>query len=252
MTERFVPGGTDTLSRFEAAHHQARYRWAVEQLEGVGGLVVDIAAGSGYGSHMLARDPERQVVGIDVSDDALANARASYAAPNLRFQTGDAETLREFESQSVSAVVSFETIEHLRHPQHFLAEAARILKPGGVLLISTPNRLLASTLYPLRGRPNNPYHVFEYTRDGFLADLSRDFRVDLMAGQSYVPRWLACWPVQVAIKAFCHALRGFGAYRFVDRHYHDPQQVNVESTAHFPQALPSNFVARCTPRRARA
>lgn len=249
MSERFVPGATDLISHYVERHHRARYVWAVEQLKGTEGLVIDIASGAGYGSHMLAGVIKGEVVGIDASEKAVANASANYSAPNLSFRTGNAEALTNIETGSVAALVSFETIEHLHKPRDFLAEAARVLKKDGSLLISTPNRLLSSTLYPIKGRPNNPFHVFEYTKHGFIDDVSRNFEIRELCGQGYVARWLAFWPIQVFIKAICHSLRRLGAYRLVDRYFHDPENVQVVAAAEFPQRVPSIFVARCSPHR---
>jgi SAM-dependent methyltransferase len=246
MTERYMPGAQDALSRYVEQHHLARYRWAIRQLVGVQGVILDIACGAGYGSQMLADQGGRTIIGVDTSPEAVGAAAANYGAPNVSFRVGNAEDLSWIESRSVDAVVSFETIEHLHRPRRFLAEARRVLKTDGALLISTPNRLLASTLYPLRRRPNNPFHVFEYTATGFRQDLEHFFSVEQMGGQGYVKTWLAFWPVQVALKAVCHFLRRFGAYRFIDRHYHDPHDVEVVCPASgFPRATPSILVAKC-------
>jgi SAM-dependent methyltransferase len=250
MTERYLPGAEGTLAHYVGRHHEARYRWAVEQLRSVDGLVVDIACGAGYGSRMLAEKSTRMVLGIDTSPDAVAKASADYVVPNLAFRVGNAENLQGIAPKSVDALISFETIEHLRRPELFLSEIARVLKDDGVLLISTPNRLLASTLYPIRRRPNNPFHVFEYTATGFEKDVARFFVIDQLNGQGYVPRWLAFWPIQVTLKAICHAARPLGAYRFIDRNYHDPDDVEVLPIDNFPGSAPSILVARASQPRA--
>lgn len=249
MSERFVPGATDSVSRYVEAHHRARYRWAIGELRGTRGRVIDIASGAGYGTHMLAQELDGEVIGIDVSAQAVADASKNYRASNLSYREGSAEALADIETGSVAALVSFETIEHLHQPRDFLAEAARVLRPNGSLLISTPNRLLASTMYPIRGRPNNPFHIFEYTARGFRTDLAERFKIDASCGQGYVANWLAFWPVQVSFKAACHALRRTGAYRLIDRHFHDPESVEVLPIADFPGRVPSSFVARCSPTR---
>lgn len=243
MTERHVPGAPGSISSYQDKLHKARYRWAVGQLKNTKGTIIDIACGAGYGSQMLAEGSRCQVIGIDSSAEAIAGASAVYSAPNLSFRLGDAQRLEDIESGTVSAIVSFETIEHLSRPQLFLAEAARVLCKEGILLISTPNRRLASTLYPIRKRPNNPFHIFEYTTAGFKADVEQFFSLRQMNGQSFVPRWLAFWPIQVAAKAFCHAMRGFGAYRLIDAIYHNPRDLEVTAVEALPGHDPSIFVA---------
>ena len=245
MSERHDPQSTaDPISAYQDAHHQARYRWAVKTLQGADGPILDIACGNGYGSHMLAR-AGHAVTGLDVSAEAVEAARAAYAHPGLSFQAADAQDLAGFADASVAAVVSFETIEHLREPRRFISEVHRVLRPGGRLLVSTPNRLLASTLYPLRGRPNNPFHRFEYTLDGFRIDLATRFPDARLYGQGFVAAGLSFWPVQVGIKAACKAFSRFGAYHWADRIYHDPADVEVLPLAERRGRTASFFVADC-------
>jgi 2-polyprenyl-3-methyl-5-hydroxy-6-metoxy-1,4-benzoquinol methylase len=73
------------------------------------------------------------------------------------------------------SVVSFETIEHVPDPARFVAECARVLKPGGNFLVSTPNRELWS---PRSATPLQRHHVKEFTRKEFLAIL-KPFKVQL-------------------------------------------------------------------------
>jgi SAM-dependent methyltransferase len=245
VTERHDPRNVmDAIGVYQDAHHKARYRWAVDVLRDVRGPVVDIACGSGYGSHMLA-EAGHAVIGIDTSESAVAEAARVHRHASLTFRRGDAEDLSDFADASIAAVVSFETIEHLHRPRTFLAEIHRVLAPGGVLLLSTPNRLLASTMYPVRGKPNNPYHVFEYTLNEFKDDVLAHFPGGLLRGQGFVPSWMAFWPVQVGIKAVASLLRPVGAYRWVDRWYHDPTHVDVQSLESQRLKTASNFLAEC-------
>jgi GT2 family glycosyltransferase/tRNA G46 methylase TrmB len=134
-----------------------------------GKVVLDIASGEGYGSALLSQ-VARSVIGVEVSADAVAHASAAYARQNLRFIVGDARAI-PLESASVDIVVSFETIEHIYEQENFLAEARRVLRPGGTLLMSTPNR----DVYSPYDSPANRYHVRELTGHEFLAMVSRVF-----------------------------------------------------------------------------
>jgi ubiquinone/menaquinone biosynthesis C-methylase UbiE len=245
MTERHIPGGSDSISAYQDKLHQARYRWALAQLKDIKGTIVDLACGAGYGSHMLAQNTDCEVIGIDVSERAVAHAVSTYYGPRLSYRLGDAQHLDEIPPSSVNALVSFETIEHLAQPEQFLAEAARVLVPGGLLLLSTPNRRLMSSMYPIRRRPNNPFHLFEYTRDALLLDVRKSFDVRQMAGQSFVPRWLAFWPVQILVKAVCRLSRGIGGYTLADAWYHNPNDVDVLPVASQLALEPTIFVLRC-------
>jgi cyclopropane fatty-acyl-phospholipid synthase-like methyltransferase len=106
--ERFIPG-MDGALELEHVH-----RYALAKKLAAGKIVLDIASGEGYGSRMLAGVAAR-VIGVDISDDAIAHARQTYRAPNLEFRTGSCAAI-PLEDRSVDLVVSFETIEH--HAQH--------------------------------------------------------------------------------------------------------------------------------------
>lgn len=130
--ERFLPGMEGAIE----VEHLHRYILACELARGRD--VLDVACGEGYGSNLLA-GVARSVVGVDIADSAVAHARAQYTRQNLRFVQGDCALL-PLEDASVDLVVSFETIEH--HDQHeaMLAEIDRVLRPGGSLIISSPNK----------------------------------------------------------------------------------------------------------------
>ncbi len=151
--------------------HIARYIMARRYVP-TEGLVLDAACGLGYGSAMLACDrPGVKVVGLDNSDYAIAYGRACYQSvyPNTEFQTGDVCDLSRFADESADLVVSFETVEHLREPEIFLAEVRRVLKPGGRFVCSVPNMWVDED-----GNDPNPwhFHVFDYPK---LAQLCSQF-----------------------------------------------------------------------------
>lgn len=131
--------------------HAARYTFAARRL--AAGRILDVACGTGYGMGMLSV-PGRDVVGADIELDALRTAKT--IAPVV---AADGAGL-PFPSATFDAVTTFETLEHLEHRAAFLAEVERVLRPGGALILSTPN---ARYTRPVDGRPRNPFHVFEYT-----------------------------------------------------------------------------------------
>ena len=127
--ERYVPDVTGEI-RHEHLH---RYGLALGLLAGKD--VLDIACGEGYGSAMLAAEA-RSVIGIDNAAKVVAHARKTYKkSTNLTFEVGDAKAI-PLDDQSVDVVVSFETIEHLAEQDEMLAQIARVLRPGGLLIIS--------------------------------------------------------------------------------------------------------------------
>lgn len=131
--------------------------------------VLDVASGEGYGAALLA-GVARSVVGVEIDQASVDHARHAYRQPNLRFLAGDAAEL-PLADASVDVVVSFETLEHVRDQQAFLAQVRRVLRPGGLFVVSTPDRLV----YSAPGQPANPYHVLELTDQEFAALLGRHF-----------------------------------------------------------------------------
>ena len=155
------------------AHGQIEYehvhRYCFARLFCRGKDVVDVAAGEGYGSALLAQVANR-VIGVEMSADAVGHATSVYGRPNLCFIRGDARHL-PLQSNIADVVVSFETIEHLYEQELFLAEIRRILRPGGLFVISSPD----SEVYSYPGSPVNPFHRRELTRDEFKGMLCAVF-----------------------------------------------------------------------------
>ena len=151
--ERFVPGtpGEIWVEHWHRYHFAAR--WAA------GKRVLDVACGEGYGSALLARTAA-SVTGIDVSEAAIAHARRAYAeVANLRFVRASCDRL-PLAPASVDVAVSFETLEHIAGQAAFLDELARVLVPGGVLVLSCPNK----HEYSDRREHVNAFHVKELYR----------------------------------------------------------------------------------------
>ena len=163
--------------------HTARYRYAAGFVRGRS--VLDIATGIGYGAHLLATGPgAASVTGVDISTEAIRAATERYAAPNLRF-TAVTPGVLPFSDGEFDGAVSFETIEHAADPAAFLREVVRVVKPGGPIILSTPNRRFHSFG---RSRPWNPHHAVEFTPDGFLALLRREVgEPEFWGGQEFMP-----------------------------------------------------------------
>src|SRR5579863_1235822 len=156
-----------------AARGQIEYehlhRYCFARLLCRGKDVIDVASGEGYGAALLAQ-VARSVVGIDFAADAVRHAAGAYRRPNLHFVRGDAVQL-PLPGDSADVVVSFETLEHLYAQERFLAEIRRVLRPDGLLVISSPD----SEVYSHTGSDVNPYPVRELSREEFKKKLSNVF-----------------------------------------------------------------------------
>ncbi len=142
--------------------HLAVYEWIGARV--IGKRVIDMACGEGYGSEVLARGAE-SVLGVEANPEAFEHARLRYQRQNLRFERGLVETHGERESADV--VVFLQTIEHVEDPVAVLAHFARLLTPGGVVYVSTPNLLTIAP--PGAPKSSNPWHIREYRSHEFDA-----------------------------------------------------------------------------------
>lgn len=163
--------------------HVARYRWAA-RLAG-GRRVLDLASGAGYGSALLRGGDARWVVSADRAEEAFREAELPGSqAGALRGVVADAARL-PFRDGSFDLYVSFETIEHVPDDRAVVSEARRVLAPGGVFVCSTPEREVISPGRTLEDRPDNPYHVREYSRAEFETLLR--FRFDRLEWHGQTP-----------------------------------------------------------------
>lgn len=161
--ERYVPGITGNIF----LEHLHRYVLAARIVAGKD--VLDIGSGEGFGSSILA-EAARSVIGVDISEDAVAHAQLKYGSPRLSFRSGSAMAI-PLPDASMDVVVSFETIEHITGHEEMLAEVKRVLRPGGVLIMSTPDK---ATYSDVPGYVS-PFHVHELYRVQFHALLSSQF-----------------------------------------------------------------------------
>lgn len=175
-----VKSKEDQLSSPWWGIHEARYRFALNYVGG--DKLLDVACGTGYGLPILLK-AVKYVIGVDVDGSALQAASRELNGLNGSLVLASGCCL-PFHDDSFDAITSFETIEHLQDRHTFVAELARVLAPGGVCIFSTPNAIYT---HPLNGKPNNPYHVYEYSPPEFRAFLADYFNsVDLL-GQRLRP-----------------------------------------------------------------
>ena len=153
--------------------HLVRYQLAAQAAKGKN--ILDIACGSGYGAKILAQAGAAKVTAIDQSLEAITKAKQNYSATNIEYKVGDAENFGEADG-AFDLVTSFETIEHLKNPEKYLAEIARVLKREGIFLVSTPNREIFGQ--------KNPYHWHEFTRSEFEEILKKYFKNILILEQT--------------------------------------------------------------------
>jgi len=157
---------TDVFSEV-SIEHLHRYALALHLAERK--TVLDLACGEGYGSALLATKAAT-VTGVDIDATTISAASAKYRLQNLKFITASADTT-QLPSSSFDLVTSFETIEHVDDPVRVLAENKRLLRPGGLLMMSTPDKKWYSDARAYA----NPFHKKEFYRDEFISFLQSQF-----------------------------------------------------------------------------
>lgn len=152
--ERFLPECSGEIW-YEHWHRYALARQLSQHC-----TVLDVACGEGYGAAMVA-ETAYKVVGVDLSVDVIQHAKNNYRHhANLQFVTASCECL-PFSDASFDFAISFETIEHIEKQKEFISELTRVLRPDGVLILSSPNKRLYSDAHDY----HNEFHVRELYRN---------------------------------------------------------------------------------------
>jgi len=139
----------------------------------------DVFCGIGYGAYMLSNAmPNATLEAIDGSDDAIKLAQKHYQTGRITFY----QKFFPFELSTVNAdfFISLESIEHIEDDTTFLNLINKTLKPGGILIISTPNL----EKWPLENNPNH-FHYRHYKPSEFIQDIeSKGFKLLYSFGQN--------------------------------------------------------------------
>jgi ubiquinone/menaquinone biosynthesis C-methylase UbiE len=133
--------------------HLHRYSLASSYVEKK--VVLDIASGEGYGSKLLSNHAQF-VIGVDIDSETVQNAIKKYSSSRLIFRVGSADFI-PVDDKSIDVVVSFETLEHHDKHHEMMNEIKRVLKPGGILILSTPDK----KFYSDEKGYKNPFHIKE-------------------------------------------------------------------------------------------
>lgn len=183
----------------------------VEASRRVGGRVLEIGTGTGYGIELIAPSADSFI-----TLDKYRSAEVDSLPEGVEFVEAKVPPL-PFADEEFDCVVSFQVIEHIKHDRAFVEEVRRVLKAGGRFIVSTPNRPMSLT--------RNPWHIREYTPEEFsrlLGDFSkvealgvkgnervwryyeknresvhRIMRFDILRMQWWLPRWILQLPYDI-------------------------------------------------------
>ena len=165
---------TGYFDRYSLEH---LHRYAVAQSFATGKAVLDIASGEGYGSNLLA-DVASNVIGVDIDPEIIAHATKRYSKANLKFLQGSTDQI-PVAASSIDVVVSFETLEHHDRHEEMYSEIKRVLAPGGLLIVSTPDKKYFSDLTGHR----NDFHIKELYKEEFISLTRKHFRYFTLSSQ---------------------------------------------------------------------
>ena len=142
---------SDSIPSDNPIHQRLLKAYVIAQ-QFVRGDLVEVGCGEGRGIDWLLPNISKYTA-IDKIEAAVVKLQAKY--PNALFLSGNIPPLSDFSDNSFDSLVSFQVIEHIQDDHLFLKEINRILRPGGVALITTPNRVMSLS--------RNPWHIREYT-----------------------------------------------------------------------------------------
>jgi SAM-dependent methyltransferase len=186
------------------ARHDAAYRWITANLDlhslPSTGRVLDAGCGEGYGAELLRLAGAGSVTGLDYEDTTLRHVRRVY--PQITVVRGNL-VQTGFADATFELITSLQTIEHLWEQPRFVAECARILAPGGTLVLSTPNRLTFPS--------GNWYHTHELTAAEFLELVELAFEITHALGLHHGSR-LRTWESQYGSCVDAQLATGYDAW----------------------------------------
>jgi len=173
--ERIIPG---SVSESVISEHYSRYDFASEFC--MDKKVLNVASGCGYGSEVLMKSAV-ETFNVDISENLVAYGNNKYGSYRNHFLKMDAQNL-QFPDKFFDAIVSFETFEHLPDYRKFLDECHRVLKDDGILIVSTPNKIITS---PGLDNPINRFHFKEWKFKELNSELHNFFNINGVYGQHF-------------------------------------------------------------------
>jgi ubiquinone/menaquinone biosynthesis C-methylase UbiE len=137
----------------------------------VGGDLLEIGCGTGRGVAVLS-GKINHYTGVDKNTELLEKLSGEY--PSFEFIDMFLPPLKDIPSNTYDFVITFQVIEHIENDDFFLEEAARVLKPGGKLYLTTVNKKFSLT--------RNPWHVREYDAKSLENIMKKHFSSVLTQG----------------------------------------------------------------------
>lgn len=138
---------------FNVTYQQSLVAYEFAMRYAAGHSVLDVASGEGYGTSLLGATAA-QVIGIDYNQRAVAHAQSKYSSSTVSFVHSNLfNAFNVLHGATFDVVCCFQTLEHVMDHDRFLKALSSVTKPGGTIIVSTPNKDIFPSF--------NPYHVHE-------------------------------------------------------------------------------------------
>ena len=166
--EYFIPEKSG--ERIEADHIE-RYRFACRYAKGK--AVLDIACGVGYSGAMFIKAGAVYYDGVDINEKLIQYAKNNYSSERINYFVGDICTYTQ--TKTYDLITCYETIEHVKNYEAAIQNLYSLLKAGGTLLISSPNRTVTSpNCNTLADKPSNEFHIQEFIPEELISILNKN------------------------------------------------------------------------------
>jgi 2-polyprenyl-3-methyl-5-hydroxy-6-metoxy-1,4-benzoquinol methylase len=202
--------------------HLIAYKEAAKIIKGT---VLEIGSGEGYGIMELAPIADKFIA----VDKYAPNILKDFKDKNdITFIQTEVPPLKGIESESVDFIVTFQVIEHIQNDEFFLSEIKRALKPGGKLIMTTPNILMSLTRSPWHIREYSPEQISDIVKSVFQntelkgvfgnekvmdyyqknkESVARITKWDILDMQHWLPRWILQIPYDILNRFNRHSLQ---------------------------------------------
>tara|TARA_B100001758_G_C18411428_1_gene616033 strand:- start:517 stop:1293 length:777 start_codon:yes stop_codon:yes gene_type:complete len=202
--------------------HLIAYKEAAKMVRGA---VLEIGSGEGYGISELSPISDKFIAVDKYSSDIPKKLKEKY---DITFIQAEVPPLTLVDTETLDFVVTFQVIEHIKDDKLFLSEIKRVLKPGGKLILTTPNSLMSLTRSPWHIREYTPLQISELMNSFFQnvelkgvfgnkkvmnyyqknkESVARITRWDFLNMQYWLPRWMLQIPYDILNRFNRHSLR---------------------------------------------
>lgn len=186
----------DTEGPLKTLHdiNPARLQFIQKHCSLNGKRILDVGCGGGILAEALAK-AGAEVTGLDAEQEAIRSAKAHAQANQITIDY-QCSAIEEYQHEGFDIITCMEMLEHVPNPNLVLTHCKRLLKPDGLLLVSTINRsllaygaVIIAAEYLLRLLPKQTHNFDKFITPSELAEIGRELHMELidLQGLDYNP-----------------------------------------------------------------